>query len=100
LEQSAQQSEILMPIYEYRCRQCGEAFNHHFRTLRAAEEEGTPLCPACGVPGAQRLVSSVAALGGAAGGGGGESEGTAAETTTNKLFGRKELKKALDDRGY
>ena len=88
-----------MPIYEYRCQQCGEAFTHRFRTLMEAEEEGTPLCPACGAHGAQRLVSSIAALGGAAGGGG-ESEGTAAETTTNKPFGRKELKKALDNRGY
>jgi putative FmdB family regulatory protein len=89
-----------MPIYEYRCQQCGEAFNHRFRTLTAAEEEGTPPCPACGADAAQRLVSSVAPLGGAAGGGGGESEGAAAESTTGKLFGRKELKKALDKRGY
>ena len=89
-----------MPIYEYRCRQCGEAFNHRFRSLKAVEEEGTPSCPACGADGAQRLVSSVAALGGAVDSGGGESEGTAAESPTNKLFGRKELKKALGDRGY
>ena len=88
-----------MPIYEYRCQQCGESFNHRFRTLTAAAE-GTPPCPACGADGAQRLVSSVAALGGAAGGGGGESDGAAAKSTTSKLFGRKELKKALDKRGY
>jgi putative FmdB family regulatory protein len=89
-----------MPIYEYRCQQCGEAFSHRFRTLKAAEEEGTPPCPTCGADGAQRLISSVSALGGAGGGGGGESEGTTAGSTTNQLFGRKELKKALDDRGY
>lgn len=31
-----------MPIYEYKCRGCGERFEH----LHRGEE--TPVCPACG----------------------------------------------------
>jgi putative FmdB family regulatory protein len=89
-----------MPVYEYRCQQCGEAFSHLFRTLKAAEEGKPPPCPACGADGTERLISSVAVLGGAEGGSGGEAEGAAAESTKKELFGRKELKQALDKRGY
>jgi putative FmdB family regulatory protein len=89
-----------MPIYEYRCQQCGEVFSHRFRTLKAAAEGGPPACPACEGNEVQRLISSVATLGGAEGSSGGESEGTAAETTASRLFGRNELRQALDNRGY
>lgn len=89
-----------MPVYEYRCQQCGEVFSHLFRTLKAAQqEEDAPPCPACGGRGAQRLVSSVAVVS-AAGGSGGESEETATESQPNKLFGRRELQQVLRDRGY
>ena len=86
-----------MPIYEYRCRQCGQAFGHRFRTLKAAEEGEAPPCPACGTFDVERLISSVAVLGGEASDGDGETRETA---TDSKVFGRKELKKALKDRGY
>lgn len=89
-----------MPVYEYRCQQCGEPFSHLFRTLEAAEEGEPPRCPVCGADGAQRVVSSVAALGGVEEGSGGPSEGAAIEGSSKELFGRKELKKALDNRGY
>ncbi len=40
-----------MPIYEYRCRACGHAFEHLHRRLN----EPAPACPACGAkkPGKQ-----------------------------------------------
>jgi putative FmdB family regulatory protein len=86
-----------MPVYEYRCRQCGHVFAHRFRTLKAAEEGDALPCPVCGIPEVERLVSSVAVLGGESGGRGGETQAPAADS---KVFGRKELKKALQDRGY
>jgi putative FmdB family regulatory protein len=86
-----------MPIYEYRCPQCGEVFDHRFRTLKAAEEKGPPACPACGDSGAERLISSIAVPGGKASSSDGETGVTAADS---KIFGRKELQKALKDRGY
>jgi putative FmdB family regulatory protein len=85
-----------MPVYEYRCQQCGQVFAHRFRTLKAAEEGDAPPCPVCGTPEVERLVSSVAALGGETSGSG-ETQEPAADS---KVFGRKELKKALQDRGY
>jgi putative FmdB family regulatory protein len=87
-----------MPIYEYRCSQCGKVFGHRFRTLKAAEEGGSPPCPLCGASEVERLISSVAVLGREAGSGG-ESEGATIEGRS-EVFGRKELNKALKDRGY
>jgi putative FmdB family regulatory protein len=87
-----------MPIYEYRCRQCGEVFGHRFRTLEAAEAGAVPLCPACGAGEVQRLISSVSTLNGEAGSAssGGDGAGT---TGSKQVFGRKELNKVLKDRG-
>jgi putative FmdB family regulatory protein len=85
-----------MPVYEYRCRQCGLVFAHRFRTLKAAEEGTAPPCPVCDIPEVERLVSSVAVLGGETSDGG-ETQEPAADS---KVFGRRELKKALQDRGY
>ena len=40
-----------MPIYEYRCRGCGHAFEALVRTA------DTPACPSCGAGDLERLVS-------------------------------------------
>jgi putative FmdB family regulatory protein len=46
-----------MPIYEYRCSQCGLKFEIH----RSMEDgNGMIKCPACGKANAQRLFSSFA----------------------------------------
>ncbi len=49
-----------MPIYEYRCRSCGEEFEKLVR-LRTREDE-VP-CKACGEREAERRVSSFSARG-------------------------------------
>ena len=56
-----------MPLYEFKCRQCGTAFED---LIRNAAEEAEAQCPRCGAKSPQRLLSA-AALGlvGAAGGG-------------------------------
>lgn len=84
-----------MPVYEYRCQRCGHIFSHRFRTLRAAAEEGTPPCPACGARQVRRLLSAPAVVGGSVGG----EEEQAEETVTRPpLFGRKELEQVLKER--
>ena len=47
-----------MPLYEYRCAGCGQAFER----VRSADERAAPIdCPACGRVGhADRLWSTVA----------------------------------------
>ncbi len=50
-----------MPIYEYRCLDCGRRFSIFWRTISAAEE-GTPRCPRCGSERVQRLISRVRVL--------------------------------------
>ncbi len=45
-----------MPIYEYRCRQCGKAFELLVRTGSGQDEEG-PRCPACDSNDLKRLFS-------------------------------------------
>jgi len=56
-----------MPIYEYRCNQCGKEFEE---LVMNGEEH--PQCPACGSKNTQRLLSGFA-LGGEAGAGFGAS---------------------------
>lgn len=56
-----------MPIYEYRCPDCGERFEKLMR-MGAAER---PPCPSCGKTGAHRLVSTIAPVGGSCEPGGG-----------------------------
>ncbi len=47
-----------MPLYEYRCAECGEAFE---RVRRASERAAPVVCPVCGERGsAERLWSTVA----------------------------------------
>jgi len=86
-----------MPIYEYRCQQCNRVFSHLFRTLRAAEEEGAPPCPACGAREVRRIVSPVAVLSGSKTSAGEQAEKTATESRP-QLFGRKELNQILQER--
>ena len=71
-----------MPIYEYRCNQCGAVFSRLFRSVRAAESAPESACPACGSADAQRLISRVAVLGESA-------------PEPSPLFGRKELQERL-----
>ena len=45
-----------MPIYEFKCRHCGEAFDV---TLKVSRRDTTrPRCPACGSRGAERMLPS------------------------------------------
>jgi|YNPNPStandDraft_1061719.scaffolds.fasta_scaffold185168_2 putative FmdB family regulatory protein len=49
-----------MPIYEYKCRNCG----HIFDVLQKVGEGGDALrCPRCGAAAPERLLSSFAAAG-------------------------------------
>lgn len=43
-----------MPVYEYGCAGCGEAFSKFHRSSVV----GVVACPACGAVGARRLLSS------------------------------------------
>ncbi len=57
-----------MPIYEYRCRECGGVFEELI--LRASDEEEL-VCSHCRSRDVERLLSAVATLSSAGGGGGG-----------------------------
>jgi len=53
-----------MPIYEFRCAQCG----HEFSLMRPMSQSGEASdCRRCGAPGARRLISRIAAIAGPAG---------------------------------
>ena len=43
-----------MPIYEYRCAECG----HEMEKLQKISNAPLTDCPACGKPGLQKLVSA------------------------------------------
>jgi putative FmdB family regulatory protein len=45
-----------MPIYEYRCEECGERFEE----LVSASAPSAPPCPSCGAEAANRLYSMFA----------------------------------------
>lgn len=55
-----------MPMYEYRCRKCGESFEE---LVRNAEDEAALACPACGADKPERCLSACAVR---VGGGGGD----------------------------
>ncbi|MGH8005101.1 MAG: FmdB family zinc ribbon protein [Limisphaerales bacterium] len=42
-----------MPIYEYRCKDCGKPFELH----QKMEERGAGSCPACGSAKVEKLLS-------------------------------------------
>lgn len=54
-----------MPFYEYRCNECGEAFE---KMLRFSESAINPACPKCESQNTQKKLSKVAALGNATSG--------------------------------
>jgi putative FmdB family regulatory protein len=63
-----------MPIFEYRCQECGDIFE--VLTLRAGQQEA-PVCRKCGSAATERVLSSFAGsvgdgvgCGSGAGGGG------------------------------
>jgi putative FmdB family regulatory protein len=65
-----------MPIYEYRCEECGKKST----SLLPSFSSPDPLCPHCGKPGLRRLVSTFATVssgddGGGDFGGGGDDFG-------------------------
>ncbi|MGQ9492861.1 MAG: FmdB family zinc ribbon protein [Anaerolineae bacterium] len=43
-----------MPIYEYRCTQCGEKFDKWLRSMSAAENI---CCPRCGSQRVEKVIS-------------------------------------------
>ena len=49
-----------MPLYEYRCPDCGETFD---KIVRFSESDKTPVCPSCGEKNAQKLISAGAVIG-------------------------------------
>ena len=49
-----------MPYYEYRCTECGEAFE---KMLRFSEADQLPVCPKCESPNTQKKLSKVISFG-------------------------------------
>ncbi|MBN1541773.1 zinc ribbon domain-containing protein [candidate division KSB1 bacterium] len=59
-----------MPIYEYRCRQCGAVFE----ALQPLGADGSELtCPKCGAPQPEKIFSAFASSGHDGGGAGARS---------------------------
>jgi putative FmdB family regulatory protein len=48
-----------MPIYEFRCEECGHQFSLLLPMSQSAAEH---VCPRCSAPGARRQISSFAAV--------------------------------------
>lgn len=46
-----------MPLYEFKCRTCGNNFED---LIRNAADEASASCPACGAKDVQRLLSATA----------------------------------------
>src|SRR3972149_11845896 len=42
-----------MPTYDYRCRACG----HRFEAFQSMTEKSLEICPSCGKPEVERLIS-------------------------------------------
>ena len=83
-----------MPIYEYRCEQCGAHFQRFFRSMRQAQEE-TVTCPECGATRVRRLFSAPAVhVAGATP----QPEEPKEEPRIKEVFGRKELNEVLKSR--
>ena len=69
-----------MPIYEYRCKGCGEIFEM-FRLI--SERDATVKCPVCGKTDSERMISSFfGAFGGASG-----AAGYSADSCGTQSFG-------------
>ncbi len=63
-----------MPIYEYRCDECGERFELF---VRSSAQRDNPVCPKCGSPKVQKAISLFGV-----GGPGGSSKPSAASCGT------------------
>lgn len=87
-----------MPIYEYRCMECGHRFSRLFLSIQAAEEAEMLRCPVCGKSDVKRLISLAAVHLGESSAPPEEEEASA--EPTKQVFGRKELEQALKERGY
>ncbi|MFN2225565.1 MAG: FmdB family zinc ribbon protein [Anaerolineae bacterium] len=88
-----------MPIYEYRCQECGQRFEKLVMSIDREPEDLA--CPACGGGEVQRLISRVSVSSGEGAASGGEAGGAAESGQASpRVFGRKELNQALKDRGY
>jgi len=57
-----------MPLYEYRCRQCGKTFEL-LRRMKDADEDAE--CPDCRSPQSERVLSAFSTGGGCVSGGSG-----------------------------
>lgn len=53
-----------MPLYEYRCNDCDEAFE---KLVSFSEANRNQACPHCHSPNTQKKISRIAALGASAG---------------------------------
>ncbi len=53
-----------MPLYEYRCSQCGHQFE---KMVRFSEANQSPVCPNCQSIDTQKQLSTFASLGGSSG---------------------------------
>lgn len=61
-----------MPLYEYRCENCGEEFE---KLVRVSEADLTQPCPNCGASRTYKKITAAASFGYASGGGGSLSYG-------------------------
>ncbi len=52
-----------MPVYEYRCKECGESFDLF---VRSAAQQNAPHCPKCQSPQVKKAIS-LFGVGGASG---------------------------------
>ena len=49
-----------MPLYEYHCNDCGEAFE---KVVRFSEADIAPACPNCESTDTNKLISTIASFG-------------------------------------
>ena len=52
-----------MPIYEFRCKDCGLRFSQFYRHMHGSEEGLTPPCPNCQSDETSRVISTFAVQG-------------------------------------
>ena len=81
-----------MPIYEYRCEDCGERFER--LAMAIGQDPPNLVCPTCSSGHLQRLISPVAVHGGAPG----DQPEEESPAPKPPVFGRKELNEALKNK--
>ena len=55
-----QEGNLYMPLYEYYCNNCGEAFE---KIIRFSEADQVPACPNCESTDTDKLISTIASFG-------------------------------------